>query len=237
MQPREYTRMFNLQSHYWWYKARRNFIATYLCSIKKLHKIKILDFGCGTGANLITLQQFGSVIGIDSSNYAKKYYTKLQQKHFVQADAARVPFASGLFDVVTFLDVLYHKNIHSPINVLKEGYRVLKPKGYCLVTDCAYSFLLGPHDKANFARERFTKNQLVFYMQQAGFTVLRSSYSFMLTFPLFFLLRCIEKLFNVSMANTIHSNNFLYLITKFESSLLQRYSLPFGSSIILLGQK
>jgi len=241
MNVKEYTRMYLQQSKHWWYLSRRNFIRTFLLRIKKCTPLTILDAGCGTGANTSLLLAFGNVIGIDASLHAKKYY-ELQHKKFRKSDVTVTPFRNNSFDLVVFSDVLYHKRIHDPGMTLKEAYRILRPNGYILITDCMYPFLFGSHDVQNQARERFTKHRLIALIENAGFQIRRSSFMYMLTFPLFMTMRIYDKYAHSSQPLTDHIpnnliNRILIYVEIVENQLLRFLYLPFGSSMIILAQK
>ena len=241
VKKQEYLRMHQVQENHWWYVTRRNFIQTVLVAIQDTQKKRILDIGCGTGANTNTLRLFGNVIGMDTSPYAKKFYTTDGHTSFVLGSAENIPFTNETFDLVVMTDVLYHKNITNPLRVLDEVYRVLKPQGYCLITDCVHPFLFGPHDVQNQARERFTKKRLEQLVANAGYVTVRSSYMFMSTFPVFVFARLFAKWFHpqVSVEETMNRyiNAVFHLLGKLDTSVFKRHNLPFGSSVIILGKK
>ncbi len=241
VKKREYLRMHQVSKSHWWYVTRRNFIQTVLVSMHGSKQKRILDVGCGTGANTETLRLFGSVIGLDISSYAKKFYTTDAHTTFILGSAEKIPFANATFDLVVITDVLYHKNITNPSQVLDEAYRVLKPEGYCLITDCAHPFLFGPHDVKNQARERFTKRRLEQLVTLSGYTVIRSSYLFMTTFPLFVASRLFAKWFHLSVLHEETMNTVIncvcIVLGKLDNYLFQRFNLPFGSSVFILARK
>lgn len=242
MEKLEYIKMYRSQQTHWWYVTRRVFIQTFLKRLPSGKNKKILDVGCGTGANTSVLRLFGNVTGIDISPHAKKLYTTNTNALFHIGSAMDIPCMNNHFDVVAVCDVLYHKNIKSPQGALRETYRVLKPGGYCLITDCVHPFLFGIHDVKNQARERFTKQKLEELVRKSGYTIVRSSYSFMMTFPLFVFVRLLDKLrpqSSVSIEENISPpiHSLLCRLGFIESRLLHRINLPFGSSVILLAKK
>src|SRR5207253_514112 len=68
---------------------------------------RILDCGCGTGANLALFTPFGTPYGLDVSPVGLETGRRLGRHRLVRASAASIPFASGVFDLVTSFDVLY----------------------------------------------------------------------------------------------------------------------------------
>ena len=76
--PREmmqhvYTVFYELEETHWWYVGRRRIIISFvkeICAQITDRRPRILDVGCGTGANLKTLSEFGDAEGVDVSQDA-----------------------------------------------------------------------------------------------------------------------------------------------------------------------
>lgn len=241
MQQVEYDKMYDLEDRHWWFVSKRLFARTFFKTIIG-KKVKILDIGCGTGRNMLMLKKSGRVFGVDVNELALRYCRRRGLTNLKLATAESLPFADRNFDLVTIFDVLYHRGIKSDVKVLKEAFRVLKNQGYLLVTDCAHQWLFGPHDQAMQARQRYAKKELIAKVQTAGFSVTRSSYAFMFTFPLFLINRLIKKYLFLNRASDVGRlsdwlNNLLIGINFWENRILKNYNLPFGSSIIILAQK
>jgi len=243
MERQEFHAMRQLEDHYWWFVIKRSFIKNTLKLIKFPKKSKILDIGCGTGKNLEMLSNYGSTYGIDPSNLAIKYCRQRGLSNLKKGSINALPYNSQSFDLVTLLDVLYHKNIKNDHQALKEIYRVLKPEGYLLITDMAHQFLYGPHDISMHARQRYSKKELISRVNQAGFKVKKSSYYFLTTFPILIINRFIKKIIykNKSSSNVrlipLLFNQLLIFIYRLEIEIYKYFSLPTGSSIIILAQK
>ena len=98
----------------------------------------ILEIGCGAGRALPFLAEqvdnTSRVVGIDYAQTMLHQARRRVTNHnvgLVAADAARLPFVSGLFDHVVIVNTWPHL---SPVTaVLKELLRVLKPKGCCWI--------------------------------------------------------------------------------------------------------
>ena len=97
----------------------------------------VLDIGCGDGAFAVALARRGAFVsGIDTSaamiDAAK---ARAAQHHadvtFQVAQAERLPFASGQFDVVTAITILCFVEDAGP--VFREIARVLKPGGRLVI--------------------------------------------------------------------------------------------------------
>ena len=62
MDPRIYKLHIENEKEHWWYKGRREIISSIISKfIFKNNKLKILDFGAGSGTNTIALSHYGEV--------------------------------------------------------------------------------------------------------------------------------------------------------------------------------
>lgn len=102
-----------------------------LLSIKEQAEkaLKILEVGCGEGSKLKLVTPPGSQgVGVDISQTAiSRAQTQYPQFQFQVADAERLPFADGEFDLVLSAFTLEH--LQNPERVLAEMIRVLKSRG------------------------------------------------------------------------------------------------------------
>ena len=89
---------------------------------------RLLEIGCGEGANLHHLREAGAIrFGIDYSHERTAFAHSATAAHTVTADATHLPFVDGAFDVVLIRDVLHH--IGDVDGVLAEARRVLRRGG------------------------------------------------------------------------------------------------------------
>ena len=95
----------------------------------------MLDVGCGTGqSQRIYRDRAGLYVGVDLSLGALRLAQgRFDATGWMQADALRLPFAEGSFDVVAFSSVLHH--IGDRGAALAEARRVLKPGGWVFAFD------------------------------------------------------------------------------------------------------
>ncbi len=89
----------------------------------------VLDLGCGNGAYLRAMHSRGvTAFGCDLS-IGMLHAT--EHRPLVNADATRLPFPSGSFDVVLAPHMLYH--VDDRVGAAHEMRRTLRPGGTCIV--------------------------------------------------------------------------------------------------------
>lgn len=121
-----------------------------------------LDVGCGRGGTAHVLNSFyapASVTGLDLSPVAVEFCNRTHgdaTTRFVEGDSERLPFAAGIFDIVTNVESSHsYPNVH---RFYAEVARVLRPGGHFLYTDAL------SHGQFTTARGLF---------DQMGFSLLR----------------------------------------------------------------
>ncbi len=97
--------------------------------------LRVLDVGCGTGrSRRIYRARSGFYTGIDLSLGSLGLARRREQDaSWLQADALRLPFRDGSFDVVAFSSVLHH--VPDRRIALAEALRVLRTDGWVFAFD------------------------------------------------------------------------------------------------------
>src|SRR3989442_3608913 len=109
MYEAEYEAMYRLEKSYWWYVARRALTAELLANeVKGRSGMRILDVGCGTGANMQAFAHYGKTTGVDTSIDALEFCRSRGVDTVTLSAAERLPFDDNEFDVVTAMDILEH---------------------------------------------------------------------------------------------------------------------------------
>lgn len=260
MNPEEYHRMHELESHYWWFVGRREIVRTLLQETLKVRKsdsaISILDVGCGTGANLPMLSQVagveGHVTALDYSPLALEFahhHLKDSSINLLRSDATHLPFASEQFDIVTMLDVLEH--VEDDGAAVREIYRVLKPGGAFILTVPAYQRLWSAHDEALHHFRRYEYLELRSLLRSGGFQVWRQSFAMSLMPPIAWLWRKFVLPLKPRRARnaTRHSegavlpqipkmaNRALIRYLAMEGKVMRRRPFRFGTSLVTVARK
>ena len=104
---------------------------------------EILEFGFGTGANLLLMKQKNpdcSLSGLDIDPKVKEIASyKLAKNAFDIPldlyDGNIFPYANNQFDKVYSCLVFHQLDADTKINCLKEIFRVLKPNGHLIIAD------------------------------------------------------------------------------------------------------
>src|SRR5215472_11969583 len=98
MYEHEYGAMYELESSYWWYVARRDLAVELLR--EEIHgrgSVRILDVGCGTGANVSAFERVAPTVGIDASMDALHYCRIRGIRNVALSPVEELPFAGGTF--------------------------------------------------------------------------------------------------------------------------------------------
>ena len=244
MQQHTYAIMDRVEDTHWWFVGRRAILETFLKEIIQRIRnpqsaIRILDVGCGTGANLEMLSQFGTTEGVDVSDEALDFCRK-KGLTVRKGSAETLPYPDETFDITTALDVIEH--LDDDIAGLKEMYRVTKAGGYSLIFVPAFMWLWGVQDDISHHRIRYTRKQIVERIENAGFKVERATYANFTFFApvlggrLFMRGTGIkpesENNINISALNGAFGKLF-----SAERFWLKNRNFPFGVSIVIVARK
>lgn len=243
METSEYGEMYQLESFYWWFVARRRLLASIAKDLTLgTASPMVLDVGCGTGMNYEVLSPLGETFCSDVSESAILYSKSRGLPLLARSSAAQLAFADGSFDVVTALDVLEH--IDDDLGALGELRRVMKSGGVLVITVPAYGFLWSEHDEALHHRRRYAAYELRNKLLRAGFDVERITFYITLLFFPILAMRILQNIFKRSVQpKTSHIilpkwlNSFLIAILELERRLLKIINFPFGVSLVCLARK
>jgi ubiquinone/menaquinone biosynthesis C-methylase UbiE len=242
MYDQEYESMYRLENTYWWHVARRALAVDLLAKeLQGKRNVRILDVGCGTGANVGAFAQLGGTTGIDLSINALGFCRERGIETVALSQVEELPFADGTFDVVTALDILEHTD--DDLRAMSEIQRVCRPDGMLLVTVPAYGFLWSEHDEALKHRRRYTAPELRNKLTMKGFKVVRTSYFISALFFPILLFRIVQGIRKDSTEPKTSLyippawiNRSLIALLQLERKVFQKMNLPFGVSIVALAR-
>jgi dolichyl-phosphate beta-glucosyltransferase len=243
MGPDEYRYMYELENYHWWFVARRNLLAHLINSFKNLSP-KILDVGCGTGANLLAFSNLGEAFGIDVSDKAIEFCKQRGLRQVSQCPVESINFEDKAFDIITCIDVLEH--VTNPIKALLEINRVLKDSGRAIITVPAFRIIWSQHDEALCHLRRYEKRSLLSDLSEAGLRIDKISYFFFTSFFVVAPIRIIRRLL-IAKPKKTHSdtttlppkliNEFLKFLFNLEMKFSLKFSLPFGTTLYAVVSK
>jgi len=247
MQQHTYAIMRRVEESHWWFVGRRQIIKSFLKRIvsdlktdRSNDALHILDVGCGTGANLEMLSEFGNAEGVDVSSEALSFCEGRGLKQVKLGEAEALPYEDNSFDLVTGLDVVEH--LDDDRAGLNEMQRVLRTNGRALLFVPAFMFLWGVQDDISNHRRRYTLSELKTLVTNAGFEVERATYVNLSFFAPIFLGRLFMRASGLrpESENNItigFLNGLMGKLFGAESALLRYLSFPFGVSIICVARK
>lgn len=241
MNPSQIAEMYALESGHWWFWGKRRLMQRMLGRKLAQPGLRILDIGCGAGANALELSAFGAVTASDRSLDALAFVRSRGVERVVAAEAPRLPFADGSFDVVTAYDVIEH--VEDDSGFVRELARVLAPGGTLAVHVPAWPSLWSGHDVALEHKRRYTRRGLRALVDGSGLRIARISWTNCAIF--------LPVLATRWASNTLGAgddsanlgvvpaplNALLRGIGRVEASLAATTGLPFGVSLAVIATR
>jgi SAM-dependent methyltransferase len=247
MYPDEYRVMFEIEDDYWWYRGLRELIRNLLAQYAPASSShpRILDVGCGTGANLKLLQSYGNAIGVDISAEAIGFCRArgIPENRMFIASAIDLPFSDSQFDLAVSFEVLC--NLGDDLAAFREVARVLRPGAPFIVGLPAYQWLWSMHDVAVGHQRRYDAPEVRRKLSAAGFKIERLTYANAMLFPLIATVRLLGRR-ATEPPDGVHSdlvplprfiNSVLTTLFVAEMRTVSRVNLPFGVTLIAVARK
>lgn len=244
MQDQAYEAMQTMQDRHWWWRGMRRLYQTALYRFGSPGPAcRVIDVGCGFGANLEVLGQTGAVVGVDVSLEALQSIRQRPTLGLVQAQADALPFRAGTFDTVALLAIVEH--VDHDERVLSEAYRVARPGGIHILLTSAFMLLWSHHDVANNHRRRYYARQIDDLQRTAGWRVLHTSYVNAFLFPAVAAVRILQRRTKPKDASDYDMgpnlgplNWVMAALLGLEAWLIARQvRLPFGVDVFSVGQR
>jgi len=241
------------EDSHWWFASRTRALNVVMQPLLAHNpERRLLDVGCGAGNMIHHLSHYGQVKGLEiDPRPVKVAHQRGYDVELFDATQA-MPFPDNSFEVVTALDVIEHNE--DDLAILKESYRILTPGGYMIITVPAFMWLWSHNDDINAHVRRYTAAELRQKLTQTGFTVKRITYNNFFVFPLAATLLLLRRFSKAEPELASHHldeeeyqvemepasppvNTVLTLVGQVEATLINLLSLPFGTSLIAVGQK
>jgi SAM-dependent methyltransferase len=228
-----------LSDRHWWFVARRKILYTIISRFAPRANARVLEVGCGTGANLALLQKFGRVEAVELDEDARRLANARQ---ICDVRAGSLPDDLGIFakfDLICLFDVLEHvEDDARALQVLRDR---MDTGATLVLTVPAYQFLWSNHDVANQHFRRYTRGQLTTALRAAGFRIRYASYFNTLLFPLVLLQRLLGRLRAARPASDFSMPSapvaaLLEGVFASERRWLSYFALPFGVSLIVVAE-
>ena len=234
------------QQHFWFRGFARFTEPLITAALRNVQRPRILDCGCGTGANVRRLARYGDTTGFDLTWIGLEYAHQDGLRQLAQASILHIPFRDSAFDLVTAFDVLACLESPDEARALSEMHRVLKPGGALVLNTAALPILRGNHALFGAEVRRTTRPELSAALQRAGFRVERLTYTNFSLFPLMLGVRVAQRLIGLVSPEEGGTdiavppapvNATLTALLNLESTALTRMNMPIGSSLLALARR
>lgn len=241
MDEQAYARMAEVAGRHWWFVGRRAIVAQELRRLGLPPGSRILEAGCGPGANLAMLARFGQVSAFEPYEGALALAQGLGLADVRPGTLpGDIPFAAGSFDAVLALDVLEH--VDDDVGSAAALAALLKPGGALVVTVPAFPFLWSAHDEMLHHRRRYRRAELLGRIGAAGLHVVRATYFNTLLFPAVAGVRLARRLVTLPVATDDALpppwlNALLGGIFSLERRWLAAAPLPLGVSLLAVARR
>jgi SAM-dependent methyltransferase len=226
---------------YWWYRARGYLLETVL-SEHVGEPRRLLDVGSADGPSVSWLRGHGKQVALDVD-------PRGLGPGGVCGSALELPFGDEVFDVVAAFDVIEHCDPED--QALAEVFRVLSPGGRFLMSVPAYQWAWSYFDDHNQHYRRYTRSRATRALTASGFEIIRATYIFGSTFPMFaadrLRTRLKERRRSVAAldpdavpglpeVSPVVEKTLLGL-AELDRKVLRSRNLPFGSSVVVAARK
>ncbi|MDO8662391.1 MAG: class I SAM-dependent methyltransferase [Candidatus Omnitrophota bacterium] len=157
---------------------------------------RILDFGCGIGAAGKILEDAfpqAAILGVDSSEKSviEANHQGLSRSDFICSEGEALPLADASVDLVYSNGVVHHTPLERRGAVLRELFRVVRPKGQVFIfeNNPANPLMMRAMAKSPLDSDAqpITPKELSRLFENCGFRIARSGYYFLFPHCLRFL--------------------------------------------------
>lgn len=242
MQPEEYAKLDAIEDRHWWFYGLRSNLVSALKRRAPDARGSLLDAGCGTGATLRHLRSALpqlQCIGMDVDEGASEIALQKSRWPTCVASVNQLPFRDASFDAIISADVLCHSGVDVDA-ALADFHRSLKPDGLLVLSLPSYQWMMSFHDRAVSTVRRFSRTQLLDWMQRAGYGDVRITYWNTLLFPLMVLHRKFGSQKASSDVRPVAAPvDAIFRVVMWMENRLLRWGimLPFGGSVLVTAKR
>lgn len=235
------------QSHFW-FRGFRWFVQPEVrTALAGRTAPTIVDCGCGTGANVAWLRDYGRAFGFDLTWNGLVLGHAMGRRMIARGSIGAIPFPDACADLATSFDVF--QCLPDPIEhaAIREMWRIVRPGGQIVLNVAALDVLRGGHATLSEEVRRYTPGRLRRVVEGAGFQIERLTFVNASLFPLMLPVRVAQRLRsggdNVPAGEfDIHVppapiNAVLTGVVRMEAAALRRVNMPIGSSILCRARK
>lgn len=248
MNDREYEQMYRAEETHWWYQALHNLIMRYVGrEHSRKGELVMLDAGCGTGRLCRLLERYGAVTGFDRSVLALDFCRKRGIRDVFQADLNEVSLGNEKYDVITSIDVLYHRAIKDEARIVGNFYDSLKPGGILILNLVAFEALRSTHDIAVHTRKRYTRGDIIRLLRSCGFSIEKATYRLAGLFVPILCYRLVKHAINHRIGDREPPSDVTFLppllnallmrVADIENRMLNTCDMPFGTSVFIVARR
>lgn len=234
------------QSHFW-FRGFRWFVQPEVArAVKGRVAPRLLDCGCGTGANVAWLGRHGEAYGFDLTWNGLHFGHQMGRRKLARASIDAIPVPDASVDVATSFDVF--QTLPDPIErfAIGELWRVIKPGGHLILNVAALDVLRGQHAALSEEVRRYTPAGMRRLVEGAGFTVDRLTFLHATLFPVVLPIRVFQRWrrgnhlppgeFEIKVP-AAPVNAILTGVVAIEAAALRLVDMPVGSSLMCHARK
>jgi SAM-dependent methyltransferase len=230
------------EASHFWFRGFRWFVRPIVAAAAgSISSPRLLDCGCGTGANLAWLQSLGRTYGFDLTWQGLAIAQRFGRQRICRASISAIPFPAASFDVVTAFDVLQGLPDEVERSAIREMHRVVRAGGHLVLSVAALEVLRGGHAALSEEVRRYSARGLRTLVEEAGFRIERLTFVNASLLPLMLPVRLYQRWaangsvqpgeFDITVPPA-PVNAILSGVLRVEAAVLRVIDLPVGSSLL-----